>query len=311
MLVTPLSAVARHRLAQYGGLAKPGAIRLSQLRSSAIRLFPEIAQQGSETTVPLVPTAVLVDQPVSDVLRDAAIRARLLRPSADTTIDQCHTDLDSLCRRVAMILSSRPITRTRIAFVGDDDLATVALLQIASPEHVLLLDIDERIITTVETAAADIGQRGGLSVERVDLSSEDAAHVSARYGETCDVVVTDPPYATDGMLRFVQVAMALTGYVGEMHIAVPAILAETWTDELLLSVQSLLVTSGFVIDRVIPGSFTYETSDVVSSLVVARRLPGGPPISLPGPARIDRFYTTRALPVQEGLLPAYHEEEHQ
>ncbi|MGH3905012.1 MAG: bis-aminopropyl spermidine synthase family protein [Pseudonocardiaceae bacterium] len=247
---------------------------------------------------------------MTDVLRDAAVRARFLRPSADTTIDQCHIDVDSLCRRVAAVLSSRPITRTRIAFIGDDDLATVALLQIASPEHLLLLDIDERIITTVETTAADFGQRGRLSVERVDLSSEDSAHVSARYGENFDVVVSDPPYATDGMLRFVQVAMALTAYAGELHIAVPAVLAEAWTDELLLSVQSLLIMSGFVIDRVIPGAFTYETSDVVSSLVVARRLPGGPPISSPGPARIDRFYTTRVLPVREGLLPAHHEEEH-
>lgn len=185
----------------------------------------------------------------------------------------------------------------------------MALLQIASPEHVLLLDIDDRIITTVETAAVDLGCRRRLSVERVDLSSEDSARMSERYRETYELVVTDPPYATDGMLRFVQVGMALTAYSGELHVAVPALLAEAWTDELLLEVQGRLITSGFVIDRVIPGAFTYETSDVVSSLVVARRLPGGPPISTTGPARIDRFYTTRSLPVKEGLLPAHNEEE--
>lgn len=245
-----------------------------------------------------------------NALRDAAIRAQALRPAIDAAIDQCHIDLDSLCRRVATIISSRPITQTRIAFVGDDDLASVALLQIASPEHLLLLDIDERIITTVETAAVDLGVRERLSLEHVDLSSADSTQVAARYGETFDVVVSDPPYAIDGMLRFVHIAMALTAYTGEVHIAVPALLAEAWTDELLLSVQALLVTSGFVVDRVVPGTFTYETSDVVSSLIVARRLSGGPPVSPIGATKIDRFYTTRVVPGQEGLLPAHREEEY-
>ncbi|MGH4012519.1 MAG: bis-aminopropyl spermidine synthase family protein [Pseudonocardiaceae bacterium] len=246
---------------------------------------------------------------MTHVVRDAAVRARILRPSANAAIDQCHTDLDSLCRRISMILAARPITRTRIAFVGDDDLATVALLQIASPEHLLLVDIDERIIKAVETATGDFGRRGHVSVERANLSSADSAQVFDRHGETFDVVVTDPPYANDGMLQFVQVAMSLTAYTGEVHIAVPALLAEAWTDELLLSVQHLLITSGFVVDRVIPGAFTYETSDVVSSLVVARRLPGGPLNSSISSTRIDRFYTTRVAPLQKELLRTHHEKE--
>ncbi|MGH3851581.1 MAG: hypothetical protein ACRDRT_18135, partial [Pseudonocardiaceae bacterium] len=98
-------------------------------------------------------------------------------------------------------------------------------------------------------------------------------------------------------------------YTGEVHVAVPALLAEAWTDELLLKVQGLLVTSGFVIDRIVPGAFTYETSDVVSSLIIARRLPGGPPTASIGPTKIDCFYTTRVVPTQEGLLPAHHDEE--
>lgn len=303
MFVTPLSAVVRHRLLQQGGLMEPDALRLSQLRSSTIALFPEIAQQGNEVAVLPVSTAALADPPTTHTLRDAAVRARALRPAIDAAIDQCHTDLDSLCRRVAAIVSSRPMTQTRIAFIGDDDLASVALLQIASPEHLFLVDIDERIITTVETAAVDLGQRERLILERVDLSSADSAHVAAQYRETFDVVVSDPPYAIDGMLRFVHVAMALTAYTGEVHIAVPALLAEAWTDELLLSVQALLVTSGFVVDRVVPGAFTYETSDVVSSLIVARRLPGGPPVSPIGATKIDRFYTTRVVPGQKGCCP--------
>lgn len=311
MLVTPLSAVARHRLAQHGGSSEPDAFRLAQLRRSTVEIFPEVARDDSSMPVPPTSAMTFVVEPRTGALHDAASRAQVLRPSADAAIDQCHTDIDSLCRRVAMVLASRPMTGTRIAFVGDDDLASVALLQVAQPEHLLLLDIDERIMTTVETVAVDLGLRGRLSVERVDLSAAaDTAHVSARYGETFDIVVTDPPYAIDGMLRFVHVAMALTAYAGEVHIAVPALLAEAWTDELLLSVQARLVTSGFVIDRVLPGAFTYETSDVVSSLIIARRLPGGPPVPPIRPAKLDRFYTTRTVPAQEGLLSTLKKGDH-
>lgn len=179
MFVTPMSAVARHRLLQQGGLAEPDALRLSQLRSSTIALYPEIVHQGNEAAVPPFSAAALAYRPTTHTLRDAAIRARALRPAIDAAVDQCHIDLDSLCRRVAAIVSSRPIAQTRIAFIGDDDLASVALLQIASPEHLLLLDIDERIIKTVE-AAAVLGQRERLSLERVDLSSADSGRAPSR-----------------------------------------------------------------------------------------------------------------------------------
>jgi hypothetical protein len=112
------------------------------------------------------------------------------------------------------------------------------------------------------------------------------------------------------MLRFVRVAMELTAHTGELHIAVPAMLAEAWTDDLLISVQSLLVRSGFVIDRLVPGAFTYETSDVVSSLLVARRLPGSPPLTGDSEVRTDRFYTTRAIPGRESFSISNHEGEH-
>lgn len=155
----------------------------------------------------------------------------------------------------------------------------------------------------MESAAVELGQREKLVIGCVDLSaSADIIQIVAQHGESFDVVVTDPPYATDGMLRFVHIAMALTAYTGEVHIAVPALLAEAWTDELLLSVQEVLVTSGFVIDRVEPGAFTYETSDVISSLVVARRLPGGPAIAEFSSTKTDKFYTTRVAPTRKSLL---------
>ena len=137
----------------------------------------------------------------------------------------------------------------------------------------------------------------------MDLSAvADLSSVCRRYRERFDLVVTDPPYAQNGMSLFVRTAMTLTAYTGELHVAVPALVAEAWSDELLYDVQSMLLQAGFVIDQVKPGAFTYETSDVVSSLVIARRLPGTRPLDEAPLVNTDRFYTTRVVPEREPLL---------
>lgn len=301
MLVTPLSAVARHRLEQCAALPSEIAQRVCQIRCGTTALFPELVT----LTRPLQGEAPCrccgIPQPTGTILA-VAEEVRTLRPAANTAIDQCHVDSPSLSRRLLAMCASRPMAQTRVAFVGDDDLASVALLRLAPPERLLLLDIDERIITRLRNEANQLGLSDRVSIERSDLSApDDVDGIAARYGEMFDLVVTDPPYAEDGMAQFIEVAMTLAAYTGELHIAVPAVLAEAWTDELLHSVQSRLVTAGFLIDRVAPGTFTYETSDVVSSLVVARRLPGGPARCAAEPGSTTRFYTTRTVPEQAPL----------
>ena len=307
MLVTPLSAVVRHRLEQCAALPSEVAQRVCQIRSGTIALFPELATLARPFESEAPCRCCGVPQPTGIILA-VAEEVRTLRPAADTDIDQCHVDPPSLSRRLLAMCASRPMAQTRVAFVGDDGLVSVALLRLAPPEQLLLLDIDERIITRLHNEANRLGLSDRVSIERSDLSAKDDVDgIVKRYGEMFDLVVTDPPYAEDGMAQFIEVAMTLVAYTGELHIAVPAVLAETWTDELLHSVQSRLVTAGFLIDRVAPGTFTYETSDVVSSLVVARRLPGGPARCAAEPGSITRFYTTRTVPARAPL--SYHRNE--
>jgi len=309
MLVTPLSAVARHRLDQCAALPNEVAQRVCQIRSGTMALFPELATLTRlfESEAPC--HCCGVPQPTGTILT-VAEEVRTLRPAANTAIDQCHIDPPSLSRRLLAMCASRPMAQTRVAFVGDDDLVSVALLRLAPPEQLLLLDIDERIIARLRNEANQLGLGDRVSIERSDLSAKDDVDgIVKRYGEMFDLVVTDPPYAEDGMAQFIEVAMTLAAYTGELHIAVPAVLAEAWTDELLHSVQSRLVTAGFLIDRVAPGAFTYETSDVVSSLVVARRLPGGPARCAAEPGSITRFYTTRAVPERAPLSSHRNETE--
>jgi predicted methyltransferase len=297
MLTDPDSPLARHRLSWTSqDPADPAALRLAQIRSGSLAIYP------AEETLHGTPCAQVCGScrgfgftaehddlnPVTD-----------LRPPAATEIDQCHLDAASLRRRITAMTALRPMTTSRVAFVGDDDLASIALLRTGRiPELLVVADIDQRILSAVEAEArrADCGDR--VIPQHLDFTDHaDRGAFLDVHGESFDLVVTDPPYAEDGMRLFTDFAMRLTAFGGEVHVAVPGLLAEAWTAELLLQVQQDLTQSGFAIERAIPGAFTYLTSDVISSLIVARRIPGSR-LAPDAPDRTGRFYTTRTQPGQ-------------
>lgn len=297
MLITPTTPLVRHRLGwRRKGPASAEALRLAQVRTGTLDLYPRGELLGES---PPAVSCSFCDgfgftSPVTLAFAEDVMRKR---PSAVTAIDQCHLDAASLLRRLAAIFALRPVSCSRVAFVGDDDLASVALLRSGPPARLLLADVDERILSVVGAEAKRLGVTDRVALEQLDLSiTDDVSRLMDRHGESFDLVVTDPPYAVGGMRTFVRAGMGLAAYGGEIHIAVPALIAESWTDELLLTVQSDLLACGFVIDRVHPGAFTYLTSDVVSSLVVARRIPGSRLAAGPVVSGLDRFYTRRTPP---------------
>lgn len=296
MLTSPASPVVRHRLAWDG---PPGTSRLAQVRAGTLALLPP----GPEPQPPSAQACTSCSGAGFTSGRgngDVAAVTRL-RPPAATQIDQCHLDAESLARRLTAITALRPAASSRVAFIGDDDLASVALLRAAPPAALLVADIDDRVLAVISAEAARLATPGPVALEHLNLTRpDDLSTLLDRHGESYDLVVTDPPYAEDGMRTFIRAAMALTGIGGELHAAVPALLAEAWSDELLWQVQQELNTSGFVIERLIPGFFTYHGSDVISSLVVARRMSGSILRAAAARTETSRFYTTRADPERLG-----------
>lgn len=297
MLTSADSPVVRHRLAWLSRAAAPAeAGRLAQVRPGTRELLPPGGPQGNGSASACAAcggagfTGAFSPEEMAEVAR--------LRPPPATAIDQCHLDAGSLARRLTAITALRPAARSRVAFVGDDDLASVALLRSEPPAALLVADIDARILAVIAGETGRLGAAGLACLERLNFTHPaDLERLLDAHGDSYDLVVTDPPYAEGGMRTFVQAAMRLTAFGGELHIAVPALLAEAWSDELLWQVQAELNTGGFIIERLLPGAFTYETSDVISSLVIARRLPGSRLPALPGtPGPARRFYTTRTAP---------------
>lgn len=315
MLIGPTSAVVKHQIRRCTTPDQDGPTwpHLARVRHSTTALFPELlAKSGPAADHVRLGAhcrhcAGLGVRVCGPAQLEHAVRE--LRPAAASQIDQCHVDAPSLARRLAMLDMARPLPDARVAFVGDDDLASVGLLHSLAPSFVLVVDIDDRVLNAVTSEARRLGLEGRVGAAHTDLSVEaDVQRLLDGHAATFDLVVTDPPYAEAGMLTFLQVALALTAYGGEAHVALPSLIAEAWTDELMYAVQRTVLDSGFVIDRVHPATFVYEGSDVVSSLLVARRLSGSV-VGQPWTSHSShKFYTTRIEPGSQASAAVDQEE---
>ena len=134
------------------------------------------------------------------------------RPSPDFSLDQSHVDVTSLALRAAYLRDNDSVEGRKIAFVGDDDLTSLALGIFMSEfgiktSKITLFDVDKRVLKFVREASIEIG----LDIETVECDIPVGIPVPHR--ERYDVFFTDPPYTVDGLRLFVSsgVSMLMRG----------------------------------------------------------------------------------------------------
>lgn len=227
-------------------------------------------------------------------MRGSADDVVTMRVAPDTNIDQCHVSVDSLIRRVRLLLELRDPTRSRYAFVGDDDLASLLLLKVARPQYVYVLDVDPRIISTIAGQAVS---KSVLETEEAEVTQvgADMEWLRRRAG-SFDVVVMDPPYAEDGMVAFIGLGAGLLKVGGHLLLAVPLMAGSKWSEDLTLAVQKQLAALDLMVETSIPDFASYEGTNIISSALVCRKMAQ---VSLREwaeymeSARTGRFYTRR------------------
>src|SRR5690606_9235996 len=105
---------------------------------------------------------------------DPELRARFTalldpRPARDDAHAQLHIDAASTLRRAAKVRAHVAAHPGPVLAVGDDDALTLALALMGVPD-LHAVDIDERILEFLASAAASIGSR--IEVARVDVEGE-------------------------------------------------------------------------------------------------------------------------------------------
>ncbi len=137
------------------------------------------------------------------------------RPDCDVTLDQSHGTPETGIRRSLLMIEKGLVSGRRVAFLGDDDLVSLALglvlKAMEQPEPrcpLLVLDIDTRFVSFIRDRARSL--EIPLEAQVYDVRNPLPEPVE----RTCGTVVTDPPYTVNGISLFAFRAAQLIGNDG-------------------------------------------------------------------------------------------------
>lgn len=121
--------------------------------------------------------------------------------------DQFFATVNTSVAKVKVMEARGDIEGKRIALLGDDDLLSVVLgLQNSKYAQITVLDVDEDILSTISRIIKDKGLKN-IRTEVYDARNELRQDLRGRF----DVVVTDPPYTTNGVRLFLERSLELLG----------------------------------------------------------------------------------------------------
>jgi hypothetical protein len=122
------------------------------------------------------------------------------RPAAAEGYHQAPIEPDSALRRAGAIRRALGPGLHSVLFVGDDDAASLALGLLEPGYRIWVVDIDERLLEHLQSAADRAGIE--LSAERLDLRHGVPFHLDGRFAG----VVTDPPRWYAAVVRWLRFA---------------------------------------------------------------------------------------------------------
>lgn len=133
-----------------------------------------------------------LEQRVLQALKDY----RSDRPDPDRQWDQFTATEETTAKRAKLLQENGDLYNRRIAFLGDDDLTSIAVALTGQPKEITVFEIDERLISLIETISADLGLN--IKVFHHDVRQPVPQHEKRKY----DSVFTDPPYTPAGITTF-------------------------------------------------------------------------------------------------------------
>lgn len=246
--------------------------------------------------VSLTPTAramiekYLVDNNDSHLLVNRQIRLRNMldkyqgqRPSADRMLDQFTATLDTTIRRAVELNKAEDLFGRDIAFLGDDDLTSIAAGIIDTPRRIQVLDIDQRILNHI----AMVTKQEALPIETEHYDARQQLPHHLRH--SFDVVFTDPPYTPDGITLFLARAVELV----RPRVASRIYLCYGTSErarERELTIQKIILDFGLIIHQKLAYFNQYQGADSIGSNSSLYALDLTPKTSVPK-ATYKRIYT--------------------
>ena len=128
------------------------------------------------------------------------------RPESDVQLDQSMATFESQLKRLSLLLMNGDLEGRSILLLGDDDATSVVLSSTGLAKRIVVLDIDERILSFVSSLPKQ-HQKTRIETYHADLRNPLPKDLVQGF----DIVFTDPPYTLHASKLYYQtVIYALT-----------------------------------------------------------------------------------------------------
>ncbi len=198
-------------------------------------------------------------EPVLDELR-AILNTR---PKVDVTIDQAHGTPKTALRRAILALEKGAFFGEKIAFLGDDDYVSVAIMLLQKhlfnnqKLDLVVFDIDKRILNHL----TEISDKYGYKIKTVEYNVID--NITDIYKHSFDAVFTDPPYTEEGGKIFLYRAQELLKDEFGKHIFFS--FGHKAPKE-MISIQNAVINFGFSFSEIIPNFNEYLGAAILGNV---------------------------------------------
>lgn len=147
-------------------------------------------------------------------IRETLKKYQKLRPEPNRDLDQFNATIETTVKRVIKLLKNGDLMGKKVAFLGDDDLVSIAAALTHKCNKITVFEIDKRLNEFI----AKISKENNLEIEIIeqDLSKP----IDKKWLDEYEVVFTDPPYTIDGINMFLNQAIRVLkkNFLGRIYL---------------------------------------------------------------------------------------------
>ena len=187
------------------------------------------------------------------------------RPTPEFALDQSHADFSTVIKKTLYLLKKGDIEGTKIIFLGDDDLISLAVGLTKFAKEITVLDIDNRVLNFLSESAERLSLNN-FNVLSHDLREPCPKNILNKY----DIAVMDPPYTNQGLRLFLkrasQVLKSNINVNGKNYpvIGKKCLLSfGSKPPEEMQKLQLSILDHGFIINEMIPDFNHYEGASII------------------------------------------------
>ena len=181
------------------------------------------------------------------------------RPVVKRELDQAHATLETVKKRVGILLDDPLIFSKKLAFVGDDDLVSLFLSASlealgANVDHAIVVyDLDRELLAFIKEHESKKVPIKVIEQDVRDSLKQKIAKV--------DIVLTDPPYTPEGILTFIDFGESLLKTHGKTYASF-----NHKTPEIQGFIQKEMHLKGLNLIEIIPGFNHYLGGSIIGNV---------------------------------------------